>query len=343
MKKVLKQHGLLFTIYYLCYNSKQMLQYGHWKRQRGLANSKSLEIALLAHPGRVPDNMPKCRYYVDPGSALFNQVVRNVPVLAPKNQAYVPRQIREVSLRSMMGVPHNEDEGEKQKTQVLEEENANTGMNQPNPNQTAQDEEKAFVAAHIKKRKLYRQLCGTEVPWFPHDNDPALLKEFCYEAGHPRWVFHGTPAGGAGIHGCFEMGSSVVALCYDEHHREHLEKFLLQRAVESMVSGMSMVFKDSVLQARSAELHLAHTSENSKNDKKRAADKKEKKEHDQDGQAESADKKEKKSKKKETKKRGTKKQGKKSKPESSVSSSASDSDEDSSSSEHIIAKRSKTE
>ena len=237
-------------------------------------------------------------------------------------------------------MPHNEDEGEKEKTKVVEEQDANTGLNQPGLNQLKQDEERAFVAAHIKKRKLYRQLCGTEVPWFPHDNDPALLKEFCYEAGHPRWVFHGTPAGGAGIHGCFEMGSSVVALCYDEHHREHLEKFLLQRAVESMVSGTSMVFKDSVLQARSAELHLAQKSENSKNDK-RAADKKEKKEHDQDGQAESADKKEKKSKKKETKKRGTKKQGKKSKPESSASSSASDSDEDSSSSEQIRKKSKK--
>ena len=233
-------------------------------------------------------------------------------------------------------MPHNEDEGEKEKTKVVEEQDANTGLNQPGLNQLKQDEERAFVAAHIKKRKLYRQLCGTEVPWFPHDNDPALLKEFCYEAGHPRWVFHGTPAGGAGIHGCFEMGSSVVALCYDEHHREHLEKFLLQRAVESMVSGTSMVFKDSVLQARSAELHLAHTSENSKNDKKRAADKKEKKEHDQDGQD-----KDKKSKKKETKKHGTKKQGKKPKPESSASSSASDSDEDASSSEQIPKKSKK--
>ena len=154
LKKQLNKQGLFYTAYYLCYNSKQMWQYGHWKRQRGLANSKSLEIALLADLGRVPNHIPKSRYYVDPGSALFNQVVRNVPVLAPKNQAYVPRQIREVSLRSMMGVPHNEDEGEKQKTQVTEEENANTGTNQPNPDQTAQDVEKAFVAAHIKKRVL---------------------------------------------------------------------------------------------------------------------------------------------------------------------------------------------
>ena len=86
--------------------------------------------------------------------------------------------------------------------------------------------EKALVSAAIKKRKLYRQLTGTEVPWFPHDNDIELLKELCWEAGRPRWVYYGTPAGGAGIHGCIEMGCSVLALCYDEHHRKNLEPFL---------------------------------------------------------------------------------------------------------------------
>ena len=50
----------------------------------------------------------------------------------------------------------------------------------------------------------------------------TLLKELCWDAGRSRWVLHGvnfTPwsiknlsqAGGAGIHGCFEMGCSVVA------------------------------------------------------------------------------------------------------------------------------------
>ena len=75
-----------------------------------------------------------------------------------------------------------------------------------------------------------------------------------------------------------------MALCYDDHHRKLLETFLLQRAVEGMVSGMSMVFKDTVLQARSAELHLAQSHEKSKNEKDRpgpvageAKDKKKKK------------------------------------------------------------------
>ena len=42
------------------------------------------------------------------------------------------------------------------------------------------------------------------------------------------------------------------------------------RAVEGIVSGMSMVFKDTILQARSAELHLAQSQEKSKNEKDRS-------------------------------------------------------------------------
>ena len=315
LKKVLTKHGLRHHTFYLCYNAKQMLQYGHWKRQRGIANSKTLEQALLVYKEKVPKNMPKERVYVDAGSALFNQVVRNVPVLAPKNQAYVPRQVRDESVRNMTGVPHNEDPGEQEKAKDVDEGDDAPWLNQPNPNQPDKDEDRAFVASHVKKRKLYRQLSGTDVPWFPHDNDPELLKELCFEANRPRWVLYGTPAGGAGIHGCFEIGCSVVALCYDDHHRELLETFMLQRAVEGMASGMSMVFKDAVLQARSAELHLAQSQEKAKNEKDRSKkdnsgvlpgdahaqddkdnskkDKKKKKGQDQDGKSKKKSKKEK--------------------------------------------------
>ena len=64
----------------------------------------------------------------------------------------------------------------------------------------------------LQQRMPRRQLTGTEVPWFPHDNDIELLKELVHEAGRHRWVYFGTPAGGAGIHGCIEMGCSVLAL-----------------------------------------------------------------------------------------------------------------------------------
>ena len=124
------------------------------------------------------------------------------------------------------------------------------------------------AATTVKKRPLYRQLSGTDVPWFPHDNAIELLKELCWEAGRPRWVFHGTPAGGAGVHGCLEAGSSVVALCFDEHHRTRLKQFLSERAVEAMVSGTTQVFKDETLQARSIELKLTTPTKTRKPDEK---------------------------------------------------------------------------
>ena len=135
-----------------------------------------------------------------------------------------------------------------------------TGLNQPDAvvdEKAAAD--KAVRAARKKNRKLYKHISGTDVPWFPHDNAIDLLKELWWEAGRPRWVFHGTPAGGAGVHGCLEAGCSVVAVCFNEHHRTHLATFLSERAVEAMVSGATMVFKDEALQARSVQLNLTPT------------------------------------------------------------------------------------
>ena len=106
---------------------------------------------------------------------------------------------------------------------------------------------------------------GTEVPWFPHDNDIDLLKELVHEAGRPRWVYFGTPAGGAGIHGCIEMGCSVIALCFNEHHEKHLSAFIVQRAVEAMLGSDSLVFTNEKLCARAKELKL--TKDDTKDDK----------------------------------------------------------------------------
>ena len=107
---------------------------------------------------------------------------------------------------------------------VINEEEAATAITQTAP----ADATKALVSAVKKKRKLHRQLTGTEVPWFPHDNAVELLQELVHEAGRPPWVYFGTPAGGAGMQGCLEMGSSVMALCFDGHHRQHLGPFLVR-------------------------------------------------------------------------------------------------------------------
>ncbi len=258
VKHLLKKYGMKYEVFYLCYNTRQMQHYGYWKGQRGIAKSHTLEPALYVYKGPLPKNMPKNRMYVDAASPLFNQVVKNVPVLAPMHQAFVSMAVRETSLTSMVGVPHDEDQGEQQKLKLLSaEDDDGKGLIQQ---AHADPDDISRAATNIKKRELYKQLSGTDVPWLPHDNAIELMKELCWEAGRPRWIFHGTPAGGAGVHGCLEAGCSVVALCYDEHHQTHLKKSFLERAVQALVSGKTHVFKDEALLARSIELNVTPIS-----------------------------------------------------------------------------------
>ena len=115
---------------------------------------------------------------MDAGSLVFNEVVRNVPVLSQKRHALVSREIREKSLHTMIGVDVAEVEAKDPDHQALppmEDEDPETaGAGAATADASA---ERAFGTAALKKRKLYRQLTGSEVPWFPHDNDIELLKE----------------------------------------------------------------------------------------------------------------------------------------------------------------------
>ena len=311
IEKILKVHGLKSELFNVMYNSKQMQQYGHWKRMRGIGVAKTFEHWLLAFMGKTPP-MHKTRQFIDAGSFLFNPCVRNVPVISPKLHAFVSKEVRDTSLANMQGTPHTEDPLEQEKaTDIVATED---GLHQPQD----PDGEKRFVANAAKRRQLYRQVSTEFVPWFPHDNHPAILREMCYELHRPRWVLHGTPAGGAGLNGCFEMGASVVALCCDEHHREHVRKHTLQRTVESMVNGNSVVFKDPELLALSAQLQLAQDNKKRKRD-------------DEDPEKETKKEKKTKKKDKEDKKEKKEKKGKKEDKKEKKSSSASDSSSESSS------------
>ena len=146
-------------VFYLCYNAKQMQQCGCWQRQRGMANSKSVEQAFYCYKGKTPKLMPKNRLHVDYGTSLFNQVMSNVPVLAPKLQAFVPRGVRDTSLDSMVGGPLDEDEEEQMNIKLLHQEDNDGAGDQPRkadlPHKAG-----AYAAARRKNRKLFKQLSG---------------------------------------------------------------------------------------------------------------------------------------------------------------------------------------
>ena len=46
------------------------------------------------------------------------------------------------------------------------------------------------------------------------------------------------------MHGCVEMGCSVIAFVDDENHGRNLRESILLRAVNAMAMGKSLVFKD---------------------------------------------------------------------------------------------------
>ena len=153
-------------------------------------------------------------------------------------------------------------------------------------------------------------------------------------------MYFGTPAGGAGMHGCIEKGCSVLALCYDAHHRDHLAPFLVERAVEAMLSSNTKVFHNDDLLKRSVQLRLTRNVDD-KNDEEKDA----KNDDNKDGDDKKDDKKEKKKKGTPSKKK-KKKSAKKSAKGTPSKKEASSSSSDSSSSDSDVApkkKKAKTE
>ena len=229
---LLKCGGFKYVVFYLNYNTKLLAQYGHFRRQGGMANSQSLEQIFFVYKGRRP-NHPKIRKFVDSGSALFYEVMNNVPVLAPEQHAFVSKEVRDKSLSDMCGTSQVMDPDVMAKKQLEDEAAAEAQRETDSIDPVVEDQP------------------SEDVEWFPHDVDIELMKELVWEAGGPRWVLLGTPASGAAVHGSFEMGCSVVALCADEHHRTHLLPAIVGRAVEAMASQSSRVFKHDVLHERS--------------------------------------------------------------------------------------------
>ena len=94
---------------------------------------------------------------------------------------------------------------------------------------------------------------------FGFDNSEALIKELVWESGGVgvvKWMFYGAPAAGNGVLGALEMGCNVIALAADTHHKEHFQKALLQKAVESSLGGRSVAFGNQALLLRAKQLNV---------------------------------------------------------------------------------------
>ena len=197
IKKKVMELGWKDKCLHLVY-SRALIQKWYVKRMRGMANNRTYERLLICWIGRFPTGTPKERQYVDAGSAVYEDTMLKVPVLHPKDLTYVEKDVLEQSLRSMIGLSEETrpDAADPQVTDLTVTDSA---------------ADVRPLLENLKKRRLYRRATGESVVWFPHDNHPDLLKELIWESGNPRWILHGTPASGAGVMGCLEMGVSVIA------------------------------------------------------------------------------------------------------------------------------------
>ena len=267
---IAKQHWKCKCFHFV-YDAK-LLQKWYWKKMRGIANSKSWETVFLCWKGKLPKGMPRSRLYVDKDTSMYNDVVLKVPVVAPKDLTFVGKEVREISLRTMGGVLAPEPDAFCKDDEGAGPDDGAVSAAVTGAAAQSDPEYHAKVSQHVKRRRLYRQVSGTDVAWFPHDNAADVLKECVWEAGGDkvRWVLHGTPAAGAGVVGCLEMGASVVCMCDDAHHKSHFEKSLQEKCVEVMLGG-SRVFKDQELQARAEKLCPKFAMKKGKKKKKAAA------------------------------------------------------------------------
>ena len=80
-----------------------------------------------------------------------------------------------------------------------------------------------------------------------------------------KWVLHGTPAAGNGVLGALELGCNVIALCADEHHKEHFKKACVEKAAEIALSGKNCPFGSSALLLKAKQLKVIKEVDDDKN------------------------------------------------------------------------------
>ena len=204
-----------------------------------------------------------------------------VPVVLPKEQTYVSKAVRDGSRRSMTGTSKADAHRKIEAGPAVAASDGNAvapaaegdGVEAPRADSAPKAKD---LIKRVQKRGLKRQLTGTEEIWFPHDNDPALMKEFLWESGleATRWVIHGTPSSSIGVSGLLELGASVLAICEDQHHKTNFLQCLRDKCVTLLLAG-SPVFADVALSSRADSL-LGRADERKTNEGKQSNKPKEK-------------------------------------------------------------------
>ncbi len=236
--KVFNSLGWRFKIVLLVYCHRMMREQGHYKRQRGFANSSSTENLYIAWKGSFPSDFAKDRLYVDPTSNTWMDVMLNVPVCKKDELSVVSKDTKEKTVQAMSV----EAIGTVPQEEAADESGASGDEVEKKRNYPKRNSGKALLRTHSTD----------EVLWFPHDIAPKLLQELMHES-RAQYVFFGSPGGGSGILGALLCGAVSVAHTECQLHEVTLTHVLQQRLAEEFCTEKSS-FADPLLTQRFAHL-----------------------------------------------------------------------------------------
>ena len=240
LEKIINEQKWNHAQIMLLYDVKQLAEYGRHQRQKGVANSNTVESLLLCWKGKTPPGLPKQHMYVDMGSPIWMDFLRDVPLAHPERDlVHVEAEVKEAAYGYLGGSDSAPD-------LVVDDEEADSGHE-------GGDCVPVKYAKRRSGRALFRNPTTSKTtPFFHLDPHPSLIREVISMTA-AKWVLICTPGGGAPVLAALEAGVPCVAVFRLAKHLEVLQGALRLKLAD-MICDSGTAFVEHALCAEFQDL-----------------------------------------------------------------------------------------
>ena len=152
IKKPLDTRLMRHVQLYFIYCGRTLKKY-YWKTCRGFANGNTAEKVFFCWKGNMPKGLPAERGYVNRGSRTYMECMLHVPVLAPRDLAWVEKEVRETSLKSLIAAPVRPATASAMEEQQADGQTAGSAMTVGSAMESSAE---VHLKKHLKKRSIAR-------------------------------------------------------------------------------------------------------------------------------------------------------------------------------------------
>jgi hypothetical protein len=158
----------------LVYDPRTM-RHMYWVRERGMGNAGMSEVLFCCWKGRVPRCFPSNCMHVDAGAPVYYDVMQRAQVASESELLLGSPADRDLLLALLGADSAGGDEEADAEEDAAEE-----------PDGKSPASKRKYAKRH-SGRALCRVSSSDQVPLFPLDNSPRLMKEIAHESGNePR-------------------------------------------------------------------------------------------------------------------------------------------------------------